>query len=436
MIEMAVIAAFAAVLMSCVALDVSVVYALTAGYLIFFFYGLKKGCSVKSLFKASLSGMKTVKNILFIFLLIGMITALWRAAGTIPVIICCSAKLVRPSAFVLLTFLLNCVVSVLTGTAFGTAATMGVICMSMAAAMGADPVFVGGAVVSGIFFGDRCSPVSTSALLVSELTGTDLYGNIRRMVRTAAIPFLMTCAVYLVLGMFSGGKGEIMDVQAVFSESFRLHWILLLPAFLVLVLAIFRVRVKTTLLVSIVTASFFCLVIQKIPAAEFFKLLVHGYRSEDPQTAAMINGGGLLSMVRVALIVGISSSYAGIFERTGLLLGMKRHILSLSRKITPFGSIMTVAAGTSMIACNQTLAIMLTDQLCRDTEPDKEKFAVHLENTVVVMAPLVPWSIAGSVPVATIGGTAMCLAFACYLYLLPAWNFAAEAVKRHSLGKS
>lgn len=101
-----------------------------------------------------------------------MMTALWRACGTIPYIICHAAKLLRPEVILLASFLLNCGISVLTGTSFGTAATIGVICMSMGVSEGANPLLLGGAILSGAFFGDRCSPFSTSALLVSELTKT------------------------------------------------------------------------------------------------------------------------------------------------------------------------------------------------------------------------------------------------------------------------
>ena len=82
------------------------------------------------------------------------------------------------AGYVLVTFLLCCVISALTGTAFGTAATMGVICTTMAGSMGIPILYSGGAVLAGSFFGDRCSPMSTSALLVSTVTKTDLYRNI------------------------------------------------------------------------------------------------------------------------------------------------------------------------------------------------------------------------------------------------------------------
>jgi len=134
MLETVVLLAFVGALAVCVVSGASVLYALAAGYLIFCAYGLKKGHSARSLLSMSLTGIRTVKNILMIFGLIGLITALWRGAGTIPVIVCYSARLVYPSAFLVIAFLLNCIVSTLTGTSFGAAATMGVVTMAMAKA--------------------------------------------------------------------------------------------------------------------------------------------------------------------------------------------------------------------------------------------------------------------------------------------------------------
>ena len=422
MLEILVILAFVAVLMGCVVLDISIVYALAVGYFIFFFYGVKRGFGAKNVFMMSVNGVKTVKNLLITFLLIGVVTALWRAAGTIPMIICYASKLIHPSAFVMIAFLLNALISLLTGTAFGTAATMGVICMTMALAMGINPLYVGGAILSGVFWGDRCSPVSTSALLVSELTKTDLYENIKRMVKTGLIPTIVTCLIYLVLGMVSGGSGDAMDMDALFAKGFVLNGILVLPALMILVLAAFRVKVKQTLTVSAVIAAVLAVAIQKIEIFELVKMMLFGYETEVPELAAMMNGGGVSSMVRTAVIVGLSSSFSGIFEGTGLLNSMKQYVAVISEKVTPFGATFLVSIMTSMVACNQTLAAILSHQLCRNIEPDAKEMAIYLEDTVIVMAPLIPWSIAGAVPLATVGAPMGSIALACYLYLLPLWQ--------------
>lgn len=50
---------------------------------------------------------------------------------------------------------------------------------------------------------------------------------------------------------------------------------------------------------------------------------------------------------------------------------------------------------------------MLTNQLCGENNPDKKEFALSLENSAVVVAPLIPWSIASAVPLAFIGAPTM-----------------------------
>ena len=64
------------------------------------------------------------------FRLIGFITALWRASGTIAgiVLVVEAGVAVGISADRVPS---NCMVSILTGTSFGTGATMGAICMAM-----------------------------------------------------------------------------------------------------------------------------------------------------------------------------------------------------------------------------------------------------------------------------------------------------------------
>ena len=72
-----------------------------------------------------------------------------------------------------------------------------------------------------------------------------------------------------------------------------------------------------------------------------------------------------------------------------------------------------------MIACNQTLSIMLTDQLGSELEPDAHRMALDLENSAVLVAPMIPWSIAGAVPLATVGAPITSIFASFFLYLVP-----------------
>ena len=129
----------------------------------------------------------------------------------------------------------------LTGTSFGTSATIGVICMSMGISAGTSPLLLGGAILSGAFFGDRCSPFSTSALLVSELTKTSIFDNIKNMLRSAWLPFLITCMLYGVLGFQFHSQAAQTDLTALFSREVTLHPAALLPAAVILILALIRI---------------------------------------------------------------------------------------------------------------------------------------------------------------------------------------------------
>ena len=417
--EVLTIGIFCALLIICIITGKSILYALLAGLIIFSLYGKKQGYSWRQISRMALQGAWKVKNILLTFILIGMLTALWRQAGTIPAIICYTVRLIKPSTFLLMTFLLNCLISVLTGTALGTAATIGVVCATMASALGIPSWMTGGAILSGVYFGDRCSPVSTSALLVAELTETGIYTNIKNMIKSALAPFTITCILYLTVSIQLHGKTEMPDLGHAFGSEFRLSWIALLPAAVILLLSVMQAGVKIAMIASIVTAIPVCIGLQNMAFTELPELLLNGFHSTDVAVAAMLNGGGITSMLKVGAVVCISSSYSGIFQATGILNGFQKMVCLLANRTKPYFAVLVTSILTSVMACNQTLAIMLTGQLCSRTEPDKLRFANNLEDSAVIIAPLVPWSIACAVPLTAAGAPGYSVLFAVFLYLLP-----------------
>lgn len=420
---------FLAGLLACIFGGFSVLYALVFGLICFFCYAVSRGHPVRDVLLMIWNGVRTVKNILIVFALIGMMTALWRAGGTIPWLIVYAMDLIDPRFFILFTFLLCSLMSFLIGTSFGTVGTMGVICMTIARALSLNPLWIGGAVLSGIYFGDRCSPMSSSALLVSELTKTDIYGNIGRMFKTAAVPFALTCLLYLLPQSAGGAMDAAQASLQLFRQNFRLPLVVILPAVLILALALFRMNVKIAMLASIAVGAAVCLFAQGMTVPALLRCLIFGYSTGNAKLSALMGGGGLISMARAGAIVMISSSYFGIFNKTNLMDGVNRVVEKLSAHVPPFGTTLITSVFTSMISCNQTLAVMLTYQLNKAEIPDRERLAITLENTVIVAAPLIPWNIAAAMPLTIIEVPAACLLFAFYLYLIPLWNFTAELIR-------
>ena len=412
------LSSFTFVLILSIMAGVSIIWALIAGYVIFFLYAARNGKSVKEILRLSLRGIYEARNILIAFALIGMLTASWRASGTIASIICYALPLIKPSSFLAMVFIVNSLISFLTGTSFGTAATMGVICMTMANAMGVNPMLSGGAILSGIFFGDRCSPVSTSALLVADLTKTKVMDNIPEMMRTSLLPFALSLCLYFLLSLpLSRLEPSGADITEIFYANFHIGLLPLLPAFLMLLLSLMHLSTKATMSISIISALVICLYSEDMKASAIPSLLLYGFVSQGDTALSIINGGGMRSMANVALIVAISSSYSPILQETGLLDNIQ-HAIGKA-KIRPSLSITLVSTITCMIACNQTLATMLTHQLCSTLIKDKKNMAIALENTVIVIAALIPWSIAGSVPLTVIKAPNISILASFYLYLLP-----------------
>jgi len=427
---------FCSALLVCVVLQLPVVYALAVGLALFSFYAYYQKYSVKAIGRMLYEGAMKARIILTVFVLIGMLTATWRACGTIPYIVYYSIELVSPRFFILSGFLVSCVMSLLTGTCFGTVGTIGTICMIIARANGVDPVITAGAVISGGFFGDRISPMSSSALLVSQLSGSDIYVNIRNMARTTILPLALTLLAYGLLSGRQQAAGDVTAVTRQLPQLFQMSWPLLVPAAIILVLCLLRVRVLWTMLCSVVAAFILCVLVQGVPLARMPALLLEGYLAEpDSGIGAIMNGGGILSMLNALLVVLISSSYSRIFEETGLLESLQALVNRMAQKTRRYTTVMTTSLITSVFSCSQSFTIILTHQLCGKIYDNSAELALDLEDSASTIPALIPWSVASAVPLATMGVDIRAIPYALFIYLLPLSRLLTQAVKKYRSGR-
>lgn len=421
---------FCAGLLFCLAFKFSVVWALVLGIFIFSAYAKYKKFSLKEIIRMLLNGISTVKRILFVFILIGILTAIWRCAGTIPVIISYSVKLIKPQSIMIACFWLCCALSFLTGTSVGSAATMGVICMSVSYTMGMNPVLTGGAILSGVYFGDRCSPVSTSALLVSQVSDTSIYDNIKNMFKTAAVPFAVTSIIYILIGLNSNAHAETVNAAELFGQEFNLQLIAVLPALVIILLAVFRVKVAYAMETSIICAIIIAVIYQPYTISELLKFTVFGFEARSGEVGVLINGGGILSIRKMFFSVLIAASYTEIFEKTGLLDKLKSKIYGFSVKTTRYLAVLCISTVSSAIACSQSFSIMLTEQLCSELYDKKSELAIDLEDTAVLVAALIPWSVACAAVISSSGAPENSFLTAFYLFAIPVWRVICSYIEK------
>lgn len=417
-------------LVVCVVMKLDVLIAITIGMLLFFVYAISHGKSAKYTLKLMLEGIMKSKNVIIVFMLIGVLTASWRMCGTIGYIIYELVPHINPTYFILYTFLLCSMMSMLIGTSLGSAASMGVICMTIAKSLMLNEVYIGGAILSGIYLGDRTSPMSSSASFVATLTNTHLYTNVKNMIKTAVMPFVLTCIFYFLIGKNVSVSAIELSILSIFSKNYNLSFLLAIPAIVVIVLSLLRLDVKIVMVISTITAMILAFVYQNMSVKDIFMMSIFGYTASDEFLGKLMNGGGLVSMFRASAIIIISSTYFGIFNETPILDPVKAIIKKVEKTTNLFGAMIFTGTLTSSIACNQSLSSMLTYQLTDDMYTDGYEHAIDIENTAILIPTLLPWNIAAAIPMATVGfGSVSCL-YAFFAYAVPIYVFVLKIFKK------
>ena len=356
---------------------------------------------------------------------IGLLTASWIACGAIPYLVRLGTLLIRPHVFLVCCFWLCAAMSFLLGTSFGTANTVGVVLITIARAGGVSIPMTAGAILCGIYFGDRSSPMSSSLLLLSTLSETRLYDNVRMGLASSAIPFALASGGYLLcsyVSPLSAASGQMAEQLA---GVFRLHPLVLLPTAVVLLLCVARKPVKWAMAVSTVLACILAVTFQGMPPLELARTLVLGFSlPEGDPLHAIVHGGGLASMVKSCVIVASSCAIAGLVE--GLRLtdrlsaGGKR-----AGRLGTYLKTLSAGAVTAAIGCNQTIAIVLTHTLRKEDyeELGRRELARDLSFGGTLAPVLVPWCIASYTPLEQLGATGVAwIPYAFWLWLMLAWQ--------------
>ncbi|SKA96911.1 transporter, NhaC family [Caloramator quimbayensis] len=400
-------------------------YPLILGFLIFAFISFRRGFKIKEIIRMSIDGGKKSFVVLKILVLIGAITGIWMAAGTVPAIIYYGIKYMNPSYFILYSFLISCIVSLLLGSSLATVSTVGIALALMAKNTNININIIAGSIISGAYFGDRCSPMSSSANLVANITKTSLYTNIKNMFRTAIIPFILSIIIYFIISIEKPVNFIQTNLSAQILQNYKINIIVLLPAIIILIFSILKIDVKISMLISIILASSIALMFQKYTLYEVLKFLVIGFNLPPSNPLYhILKGGGIIAMWKAAVVIFISCALSGIFNETNILKTIEEILKRAKTRYVLFIYTAIVSVSTAAFGCNQSISIILTNNLMNKNyiknKIDNHQLAVDIENTAVVLSALIPWNIAAFVPTTTLGVSSIgFIPYAFYLYLLP-----------------
>ena len=407
----------------CMAGGHTLVWALLAGFLCFFVIGLRRGFGWRELLAMSGRGAKTALVVQRILLMIGLLTALWRAGGTISFFVYTGILLITPHSFILIAFLLPAVLSLAFGSSFGVAGTAGVILMAIARSGQADLAVTAGAILSGAYVGERLSPASSAAALTAAVAGADQRDFQRRMWRTSPLPLILSLLFYALLSLLCPIQSVDAGILSALARESRLTWPTVLPALVMLLLPWCHVSAFWSITASCGLSALVALLVQGIPLGELLKECVLGYAAQDPQLTGILSGGGILSMLSSLVIIFLSCAYSGLLTGTGMLEPYQRKVGQLADRIGLFPAQALLSLFCAALFCNQAVSIVMSAQVLQDQYRQRGLSPLDLAgaigNSAVNMAGLVPWCIACSVPLASMGGSAAAVPLAVYLYLVP-----------------
>ncbi len=407
----------------CLATGLSVLFSMLMGLFVFVGVGRFNGFSMASLLKMAATGGKESLIVIRFMLFIGALTAIWRSSGTIAFFVYYGIQLITPSMFILIAFLLCCLLSYILGTSYGVTGTLGVILMALARSGDVNELITAGAILSGVYFGDRTSPAASSAILVASLTSTDLYSNVKLMLKTAVIPMVFVTIAYGALSIANPLSAIDATIMSDFYNNFKINIFCIIPALFMLFLPLLKVPILWVFVASIASGIGLTIFMQGFQIQATLSILLSGYTSQSMSLGKILNGGGITSMLTVCFIVLLSSCYSGIFKETSMLSSLQDKLAFLAKKIGRFGATTVSSTLIICIFCNQTIASILCrdllGKLYEDAGATNTELAIDIENSSIVISGIVPWAISCSVPLHMLGVGFGAIPYALLLFAIP-----------------
>lgn len=417
---------FLIALVFCLIKGFSLAWALFLTFLLLFVCGLRRKHSVKELLQMVRKEIPSVLIVVRILCYVGLLTGLWRGCGTIAFFIWHGIRIVPPSLFLVLTFLLSALLSYAIGTSFGVTSTVGVMLISLARAGGVPVPVTAGVILSGVYFGDRGAPTSSCAALVSAITKTDHYSNVRFMLKTATLPFMLTLAVSVFFSIRNPIVTVDQSLLAEIASQYSISFLLLIPAIIMLLLPLFKVPIRICMIGSALAAFILMIAVQGSSVGKALLVAVCGYSLDGP-LSSVLSGGGLLSMVPTILLILFAGSCTGIINGLHLLNPLQDRFAIISKKLGRYPATCIAGIISLMVFCNQTIATMFCNEVMQEVYRSEgaslEELSSDISSSVVIIAGLIPWAISCSVPLTMLNAGYDAIPYSCFLYLLPICYF-------------
>ncbi|NER15373.1 Na+/H+ antiporter NhaC [Leptobacterium flavescens] len=360
--------------------------------------------------------------IILIFFSIGILIGSWMISGTIPMLVYYGIKLINPSYIYVIAFIVPIIFSLLTGTSWGSIATIGVVIIGVASLAGVDLGITAGAIVGGAYFGDKMSPLSDTTNLASAATGVELYSHIHSMMYTTLPSALIASIIFFSLSFVYPPATEVNS--ALMSEEtltsinklFNFNLLLIIPPLIVLYGSIKRKPTVPVMLLSAFSACFLALIFQGYSLQDLVQTLLKGYNvnmavweSSVPENVAVLfNRGGLYALNEAIFFTFMVFIFIGILDMVKAMPTLVNIVFKGVRKRWALIiSSLIATAVTNAFTSNQSATSFIIGDAFRSAydklKVPRKVLSRSIEDYGTMIETLIPWTASTLFVVATLG---------------------------------
>ncbi|MCY8058343.1 malate-H+/Na+-lactate antiporter MleN [Bacillus spizizenii] len=399
-----VLGSFLALVMSfTVFLDLPIQLALFISWFIAMILGIRLGYSYKDMQNAILNGISNGLEAVLILVSVGALIGTWIAGGIVPTLIYYGLEFIHPSIFLLATLIICSIMSVATGTSWGTVGTAGIAMIAIGEGLGLPLPLVAGAILSGAYFGDKLSPLSDSTVLASSLSKVDVLDHVRAMLFLSVPAYVITAILFTITGFMYGGKNIDLDkvefLKSSLQNTFDIHIWMLIPAAIVIILLAMKKPSMPVIVIGALLGAVWAVVFQGMNPADAIATAYNGFsiKTDVEFLNGLLNRGGIVGMLGSLVVIIFGLGFGGLLEKLGVL---KVIVSMFEKKLTSPGNVtlstLIVAFLANIFGCAMYVSLILTPKIMENSYDrlnlDRRVLSRNSEVGGTLTSGMVPWS--------------------------------------------
>ena len=381
---------------------VSIMLALAAAVCVESVFGVWLGYTWDEIEEYAMKGIGRVNQTVIVMILIGMLIGVWISAGSVQTMLYYGINMINPKFFLPIAFIICIITSIVTGTSWGTAGTMGIALIGIAQGLGIPAEMAAGAIISGALVGDKLSPLSDTTLLSSATAGVKLFDHILSLCYVTIPVSAVAIIVYSILGFrYGGGQADLSAVQALsksLASSCNVGILMLVPLLFVLILSALKKPTIPVFAGGLLIGCIWAVVFQGATVEEVISSAINGFTSTtgNADIDSLLSRGGALGMAETIFLCISAGMFSGVFEKTGVLSKLME---SLRKVVKSVGGLVTsvVITGIALMfggagqSCTLSLPAIAFREAFEEMDVHPSVLSRTLECTGTVLGSIVPW---------------------------------------------